>query len=175
MNAIQLLREMHADTKVRFKVILGTADPVAAASQWQALQPDLDLHERLEDQFLYTPFFEEMGPGSPLGDWGIQHDADVAVVQQLIAATRQLDPQTPEWRMSVARVMDTLTKHVMDEEGQIFGRIEQAWSRDRLEAAGTSMQTMKDKAVRGSKAVAARVKPTSTRTAAKAAPTRRRR
>ena len=173
MNAVQLLRAMHADTKFRFKIILGTPDPAAAASQWQALQPLLALHEELEDEFLYTPLFQEMGPGSPLGDWDLQHEADVAIVQQLISATADHQPGTPEWRMSVARVMDTLSKHVMDEEGQIFGRIEQVWSAERLEAAGASMQQMLASRGQDNPPGAARVRPTRARAAAKPAPARR--
>ena len=49
-----LLRVMHADAKMRFKLILGADDPATAAAQWDALRPMLDLHERLEDEFLST-------------------------------------------------------------------------------------------------------------------------
>ena len=140
MNAVQLLRQMHADTKVRLKVILGAEAPGTAVAKWRELQPLLDLHEQLEDQFVYTPVAEECGPGTPLGDWDIQHEADVSVVQELIKSVDQADPATPEWRMRVARVMDALSRHVMDEEGQIFGRIEQLWGPERLEMVGAAME-----------------------------------
>ena len=140
MQAIKLLRGMHAETKVQFKIILGTDDPQLANQAWQALQPVLKLHEEIEDRFVYQPLQEETLPGTPLGDWAVQHDADVEYVEQLIQASRDLAPATPEWRMCVARVMDALSKHVMDEEGQIFGRIEQVWDADRLEQAGAQMQ-----------------------------------
>jgi hemerythrin-like domain-containing protein len=140
MHAIQILRQMHADTKQRFKVILAADDPATARQLWQELQPLLDVHEELEDQLVYTPIAEDMGPGTPLGDWAMRHDADVAVVKELIAAANQLDAKQPEWRMSVAQVMDTLARHVMDEEGQIFGRIEQTWGSERLESVGAEMK-----------------------------------
>ena len=69
MNAVQLLRQMHADTKVRFKIILSATDTAVAGKQWAALQPMLELHEHLEDTYVYTPVAEECGPGTPLGDW----------------------------------------------------------------------------------------------------------
>jgi len=140
MNAIQLLRSMHAETKVSFKVVLGTEDPALADQAWRALQPSLELHETLEDEFLYLPLQAEMDPGTPLGDWTFQHDADVAVVKELVAASNQLEAGSPDWRMCVGRVMDTLNKHVTDEEGQIFGRIEQVWDAARLDHAGEQMQ-----------------------------------
>jgi Hemerythrin HHE cation binding domain len=147
MNALQLLRQMHADTKVRFKVILAAEDATIAAAEWRALQPLLELHEQLEDQFVYTPAAEQSGPGTPLGDWSIQHDADVFVVQELVQSVDQADPATPDWRMSVGRVMDALAKHVMDEEGQIFGRIEQLWGPERLARVGAEMEKAKQQRV----------------------------
>ena len=144
MQAIKLLRGMHAETKVRLKIILGTDDPQLANQEWQALQPVLKLHEEIEDRFVYQPLQEETLPGTPLGDWVVQHDADVELVEQLILALGDHAPGAPEWRMCLAEVMDALSKHVMDEEGQIFGRIEQLWDAARLENAGAEMQKLVD-------------------------------
>ena len=140
MNAFELLRHMHADTRVRFKVILAAHDPGAALAEWRALRSLLELHEQLEDEFVYTPAAEESGPGTPLGDWDVQHEADVMLVQGLIASVDQADPATAEWRMSVAQLMDVVARHVMDEEGQIFGRIDQLWGPERLESVGAAME-----------------------------------
>jgi hypothetical protein len=140
VNAIQLLRSMHAETKVRFKVILGTVDGQVAGQDWVTLQPALKLHEELEDDFVYVPLQHEMGAGTPLGDWAVQHDADVDYVEQLIQQSADLAPGSPEWRMCIASIMDALSKHVMDEENQIFGRVEQIWSAARLEQVGAQMQ-----------------------------------
>ena len=145
MDAIQLLRQMHADTKLRFKLILADEDPASAQQRWQQLKPLLELHEDVEDSFVYSPIAEEQGPGTPLGDWLVRHDADVEIVSGLIAEVDQFDPKQPEWRQSVARVMDALFRHVMDEEGQIFGRISQVWGPDRLAAVGTQLQKRLDK------------------------------
>jgi len=146
MHALQLLRDMHADTKTQFKIILSTTDPTEADRLWRQLQPVLDLHEQLEDEFVYTPIAEESGPGTPLGDWDMRHEADVAVVKRLIAETAQLQAGTPEWRMRIGQIADALVRHVTDEEGQIFGRIEQFWGPERLVAAGNSMQQAKEAA-----------------------------
>jgi hemerythrin superfamily protein len=173
VNALQLLRQMHVETKIRFKVILGSDDAGSAALQWRALQPDLELHERLEDEFVYTPLFEEMGVGTQLGDWYVQHEADIAIVKQLIQAADKVDPATPEWRMAIAQVMDTLSKHVTDEEGQIFGRVEQLWGTERLVKAGAQMQELRDRATGTHSRAATRVKPAKAHVTDKAAPVRR--
>jgi len=162
MNAIQLLRSMHSETKVRFKIVLGTDDPQQADQAWQALQPSLELHETLEDEFVYLPLQDEMGPGTPLGDWNLQHDADVAVVEELVATSNQLEAGTPAWRMCVGSVMDALNKHVTNEEGQIFGRIEQVWPASRLDQIGEQMQKRLTQARQQPHTTAA-ARPTATR------------
>lgn len=92
----------------------------------------LELHEQLEDSLVYSRLVDEMGPGTPLADWAVRHDLDVDTVNQLVARVNELSPGTVEWQAAVGAVSDALNRHVMDEEGQIFGRIEQAWGPDRL-------------------------------------------
>jgi hypothetical protein len=142
MNVIHILRTMHADTKMRFKLVLGADDPATAGRLWAALQPVLKLHEDLEHQFVYGPLQQEMPSGTPLGDWEARHARDVTIVQQLIDASTSLKPGTFEWRTCVGQVMDALNKHVTDEEGQIFPRIEQVWDTGRLDQAGRQMQKL---------------------------------
>jgi hypothetical protein len=165
---------MHSDAKMHFKLVLGAADAATGAEQWAALQPKLDLHERLEDEFLYTPLQAEMGAGTPLGDWDAIHEADVALVNQLIAASNKVEAGSPEWRMLIGAINDALSKHVMAEEGQIFPRVEQVWGLERLRKAGEAMQATIDRTA-GARPPARSKDPVKTASAATAAPTRRRR
>src|SRR4051794_26742858 len=130
MHALQLLREMHAEAKTRLRVILASEDASEADRLWRQLMPVLELHEQLEDQYVYTPVAGESGPGTPLGDWDVRHEADVAVVKRLIAELDQLAAGSAEWRQQLGTIADTLMRHVTDEEGQVFGRIEQFWGPD---------------------------------------------
>jgi len=131
---------MHSETKFQLKSILGVADPAKEQQLWLDLQPNLDLHEEVEDEFVYAPLAEEYGPGTPLGDWLGRHDSEVAIIKQLVANVEAQQAGTPEWRMAVSQVADVLNKHVTDEEGQIFGRIQQAWDLDRLESVGAEIE-----------------------------------
>lgn len=149
MNAIKLLRQMHADAKTSFRLILGSDDPGEAGAMWQQLQPVLKLHEQMEETYLYGPLQKAMAPGTPLGDWEHFHHADVAVAEQLIQGTAQLQPGTPPWRMQIGQINDLLARHIMDEEGQIFPRIEQVMDPSQLEQAGDNMLAMQKKAQPG--------------------------
>jgi iron-sulfur cluster repair protein YtfE (RIC family) len=162
MNAIHLLRGMHAASKMQFKIILGTDDPAQAGDLWKALQPVLELHEALEDELLYGPLQAELGDGTPLGDWEMQHAADVEIVQELVGTAQNLEPGTPAWRMCIATISDALRRHIMDEEGQIFPRIEQLWGSARLEEVGAQMQAATDKATGGARSAKARTRARTT-------------
>ena len=103
-----------------------------------------------------------MPPGTPLGDCATRHDADVAIVKELIRALDKVDPRAPEWRARIGRVADALNKHATDEEGQIFGRIEQVWDPQELAQIGAEMLKSIDASQR---APALRGQPTKTRAA----------
>ena len=148
MHAIALLRSMHADARTQFKLILGTSPPTAAADAWAALQPVLDLHEEIEDRFVYGPVRDEAGPGTLLGDWAVQHDADVEMIKHHIEQVAQFGTGTPAWQMAIAASFELLSKHVLVEENEIFGRIEQLWGAKRLAQVGKEMEAMVTKAKR---------------------------
>jgi hypothetical protein len=42
----------------------------------------------------------------------------------------------------VRQIHDALARHIQQEEGESFPRVARAWSRDRLEQAGTGMSDM---------------------------------
>jgi hypothetical protein len=140
MDAILLLRQMHADQKVRFKQILGTPDPTIAAQLWAELQPLLELHERIEDVFVYEPLAMQQGPDTPLGDWDVEHDVQVGEVKKLIAQADTLQPADPTWRTLVGTINAMLHRHIMEEEMEIFPRIDMLWPPAERERAGKQMQ-----------------------------------
>jgi hemerythrin-like domain-containing protein len=75
-----------------------------------------------------------------LGDWDVQHEADVTAVKRLIAEVDQLESGSPAWQMGIAAVFELLSKHVLIEENAIFGRIEQVWPAERLDQVGAEME-----------------------------------
>ncbi len=143
-----LLRSMHTDARTQFKLILGGSPPAAGADAWAALQPVLDLHEQIEDRFVYGPLQQEVAPGTLLGDWAVQHDAEVELIKHHIQRVAQFETGTPGWQMAIAASFELVSKHVLVEENEIFGRIEQLWGPKRLAQVGKEMETFVTKAKR---------------------------
>jgi hypothetical protein len=61
----------------------------------------------------------------------------------------------------------------MDEEGQIFGRIQQLWGPERLEQAGAQMQMQRDRAATRRNRATSRIKPAKVPVTSTTAPARR--
>ena len=134
---------MHSDTKFQLKSILGIADPAEAQQLWLDLQPTLDLHEELEDEFVYAPLAEEYGPGTPLGDWLGRHDSEVAIVKQLVAkveAQQAGHARVAHGRQPGCRCAEQ-ARHRRG--GPDLGRVQQAWDLDRLESVGAAIEEAK--------------------------------
>jgi hemerythrin-like domain-containing protein len=102
----------------------------------------LNLHERLEDQFVYGPLRDEVEADSLLGTWAVEHDEDVALIKQQLQQADGIKAGTPAWQMAVASAFELLSKHVLVEENEIFGRIEQRWSQERLADVGAQMEAI---------------------------------
>jgi hypothetical protein len=132
---------MHADQKRRFKRVLA-APPAQARQLWDELQPLLTLHEQIEDSLLYKPMLEQHGPGTPLGDWNAEHAAQVDLVKALLADLSAVDPAEPRWKLSVGKIHDLLHKHIMEEELEVFPRVDQALTPEQSDQVGSRMQSM---------------------------------
>jgi hypothetical protein len=145
MDATRFLRRMHADQKMQFKRVLSSPDAAQAARLWQALQPVLTLHEEIEDMHLYRPMLRDQGLATPLGDWQVRHDLQVQAVKAMIAEADKLEPGDALWRMSIAKIHDMLQKHIMEEELEVFPRVDQAWDLPHRQQIGEDMQAMLDR------------------------------
>jgi hemerythrin-like domain-containing protein len=114
------------------------------AQLWAKLEPELKVHEEVEEMALYGPVAQEVGPrDQALKEWQEHHREEVSEAEALIEEISGLDPTTEEWMAQVDELKDTLEHHIQEEEGDIWPRIEQAWDRAKLEHAGQQMETLK--------------------------------
>ena len=142
MNAIQFLEREHEKAKAAFGKLMA-ATPADRGRLWKELQPELKAHEEIEEACLYGPLEQDGVDDAKLSGWvSDQHEEQVQEVEGLIEQTERLDPKEPSWLATVRKIHDALARHIQQEEGEIFPRIARAWSRDRLEQAGTEMSDM---------------------------------
>jgi iron-sulfur cluster repair protein YtfE (RIC family) len=148
MDAIAVLKEMHEEAKQTFQRIDG-ASPQERGSLWRRLEPELKVHEQMEEQHLYGPVAREVGDReASLQEWASHHHEEVQELEELITSINGLDPSAPGWLEEVRELRTTLEHHIQEEEGDIWPKIQQAWDRQKLEQAGQAMQAMKERAKR---------------------------
>jgi hypothetical protein len=143
MNAIQLLKNEHEKAKRAFSEIQA-ASPDQRAGLWAKLEPELKLHEQMEETALYGPVAQEVGTrDQTLKEWQEHHHEEVGEAETLIEEIGGLDPTGEEWLEKVSELQETLGHHIEEEEGNIWPRIQQVWDQSKLEQAGQQMEKLK--------------------------------
>jgi iron-sulfur cluster repair protein YtfE (RIC family) len=144
MQAIQFLKQEHGKAKAEFQKIEG-----APANQrrglWTKLRPELELHEKMEEQHLYGPAAREIQTDRSLADYEAAHRREVQEAEGLIKEIDRLDPSDDKWLQTVKKLHGALEQHIQKEEQEIWPKIERAWDATRLEEAGRQMEAMHHK------------------------------
>ena len=143
MNAMQLLKSEHEKAKRAFAEIqAATADE--RAQLWAKLEPELKVHEQIEEAALYGPVAKEVGAkDETLKEWQGHHHEEVTEAEALIKEIDELDATDDEWMEKVEELQETLEHHIEEEEGDIWPRIQRVWDQAKLDQAGQEMETLK--------------------------------
>ena len=143
MDALEELRQMHVEAKAAFKKI-ETAEPSKRGGLWAKLQPELELHEQIEERFVYDPVAREAGVADPiLARWEQEHEAQVREADAVMTKIDALRPENELWIEHVHALHTTLEGHIAHEEQDIWPRIRTAWGAPKLQAAGRSVAAAK--------------------------------
>jgi iron-sulfur cluster repair protein YtfE (RIC family) len=143
MNAIQLLKSEHEKAKQAFEEIQA-ASANQRAPLWAKLEPELKVHEEMEEAALYGPVAQELGStDQTLKEWHEHHHEEVTEAEALIQEIDGLDSTSDDWLEKVEELQEALEHHIEEEEGDIWPRIQQAWDQSKLESAGQQMETLK--------------------------------
>ena len=143
MNAIQLLKSEHEKAKRAFAEIQA-ATANERAPLWAKLEPELKVHEEMEEVALYGPVAQELGStDQTLKEWHEHHHEEVTEAEALIQEIDDLDSTSDDWVEKVEELQEALEQHIEEEEGDIWPRIQQAWDQSKLEYAGQQMETLR--------------------------------
>ncbi len=149
MDALEELREMHVAAKQAFRKIDG-ASPTERGGLWAKLRPELELHERIEEQFVYDPVARDVGQHDPtLGSWESEHESQAREADGVIAKIGELDPTDDRWMSEFRSLVSMLDRHIAHEENDIWPKIRQEWGERRLEEAGRPVGAARKAATAG--------------------------
>ena len=147
MDAVQFLLEEHQKVKQRFAAIEQAA-PQQRLELWRALEPELKIHEEIEDTYLYGPLSKDpAAQGTKLAGFEDHQDRDVAALQVKIEQLHQTDPMDDKWLERLRGIRDALMDHVKEEETEILPKVGDVWSREKVQMAGQQMAAAKQEAM----------------------------
>ena len=143
MDAIQFLKQEHVKAKDAFAKVL-QASPQERGKLWRELEPELAVHEKVEEACLYGPISQDAGSkDAKLASWPQHHKEEVQKVEALFKEIRGIEPSEPRWLDKVKQVHQSLEHHIGEEEQQIFPAISHVWDKSKLDQAGEKMAQMK--------------------------------
>ena len=142
MQVIQLLKQEYGKAKAAFQEI-ESAPASGRSAMWGKLRPELELHEQMEEKYLYGPVAREVQGDPSLASWEASHLHEVQEAEGLIKEIDRLDPAKDAWLASVKKLHGALEQHIRREEQDIWPKIERVWDSARLEEAGRQMEAMK--------------------------------
>jgi len=138
-----LLKSEHEKAKRAFAEIQA-ATANERAPLWAKLEPELKVHEEMEEAALYGPVAQELGStDQTLKEWHEHHHEEVTEAEALIQEIDDLDSTSDDWVEKVEELQEALEHHIEEEEGDIWPRIQQAWDQSKLEYAGQQMETLR--------------------------------
>ena len=151
MNAVEFLKEEHRKAKAKFQEIERAA-PGRRAGLWTPLQAELQVHEHVEDEFLYGPLSTEpKATGTPLADFHERQDKDVAQLEAKMAELNALDPTSDKWLSVLVEIRTALEGHIRVEEMEILPLVPTVWDSAKLEQAGRGMEEEKTRKTESAK------------------------
>lgn len=95
----------------------------------QDIVRDLSRHSGIEEQFLYPTVREALADGGQLADRSLDEHRDLA---KRLGRLDGLGPEEPGFEHGFAQLMAEVRHHVVEEEGEIFPRLERAVGQVRL-------------------------------------------
>jgi hypothetical protein len=112
MDAIEFLTQEHDKAQATFRRILQTS-PDQRGAIWDELQPELEVHEQIEEACLYEPLSND-GKSTDVKytAWKQQHQAEGRALDGLVQSLNGLLVQGPRWLGQVQAIYASFATHI---------------------------------------------------------------
>lgn len=138
MNAIELLKSDHQKVSSLFQKVKATEDS-EHQELFEQIKKELEVHTHIEE----TVFYPKMQEEEELKDIvleGIEEHHQVKIfLRELSSLTEDSEKFEPKLKV----LIEDVTHHVQEEEGQMFPKIEEIFDESTLEALGEQLEAEK--------------------------------
>lgn len=144
MNAIDLLKADHEKVKAILTQLSESTDRAVKkrTDLLDKLEMEISIHTQLEEQILY-PAFKAAG-GKDEAEMYYEAKEEHRTVDSLVLPDlKATDPTTPEFAGRVKVVKELLEHHIEEEETDMFPKAKKLLGKEKLDALGEEMMSLK--------------------------------
>jgi len=142
MDALELLKEDHQKVKELFDEAEGAEDQKEKTRIFSEIQTELETHARIEE----TVFYPAMEKHEELKDMVLESIEEHKQVKTLLKEIDNLKADSEKFEPKLAVLMENVEHHAEEEEeGKMFPKVRQIFSKEELEELGQELEAAKNK------------------------------
>jgi hemerythrin superfamily protein len=147
MNAIELLKSDHRTVEQLFQKVKATEDSEHKAL-FEKIKEELEIHTHIEETIFYPKMREEPELEDIILEGIEEHHQAKIFLRELSALSEDSEKFEPKLKV----LMEDITHHVQEEEGEMFPKIEEVFDEAILNELGAEMEKEKQKMKKSSSA-----------------------
>ena len=149
MNAIELLKDDHDKVERLFQKVKATEESEHKAL-FEKIKMELDVHTHIEEKVFYPRLKQE----EELEDITLEGIEEHHQAKMFLRELANLSDNSEKFEPKLKVLMEDITHHVQEEEGEMFPKVEKVISKSELEELGKQMEEEKKNFQKSQKASA---------------------
>jgi iron-sulfur cluster repair protein YtfE (RIC family) len=149
MNAIELLKSDHDKVDLLFQKVKATEESEHKAL-FEKIREELEIHTHIEETIFYPKIKEEPELEDIVLEGIEEHHQAKMFLRELSSLTDDSEKFEPKLKV----LMEDITHHVQEEEGEMFPKIEELFDEETLRELGAEMEEEKQSFKKSYKATA---------------------
>ena len=150
MNAIQLLKDDHRKVERLFQKVKADQEGEQHQELFEQIKAELEVHTHIEETIFYPKLKEE----KELEDIVLEGIEEHHQAKMFLRELSNLKEDSEKFEPKLKVLMEDITHHVQEEEGEMFPKVEKVISKTELEELGKQMEEEKKNFQKSQKASA---------------------
>ena len=146
MDAIALLKEDHEKAKKLMNELEQTTERGVKTREekWTRLLKELTVHENIEEEIFYPVLHEH----PKLKDIVLEALEEHHLVDEIVEQLKDTPFDDEHWSAKFKVTKENVEHHIEEEEGPMFTKVRQVFSKEELEELGSRMEAAKQEQMR---------------------------
>ena len=136
MDAIELLTNEHKEAKGLFERIEASTDPAEKQKLLTEVMTALRAHTKIEEEVLYSIVREQVKGGHKMFEEAMQEHQEA---KKAMKELEDLSPTDKDWEDQFQILMHGVLHHATEEEAEMFPKLRETLSQDRLNELGEQL------------------------------------